>query len=137
MYTGDFLERVILYIHGKGGSHLEAEQYRKSCSGFDITGVNYTDDFPWIVEEQIKAIIDIVRRKDLTDVAILVPHNEMVKIVGEYLSDLNINFEQKYSDKRDYFNNKENLDFSTTNLKVMTYHSAKGLQFETVFLPMI
>lgn len=89
------------------------------------------------VEEQIKAIIDIVRRKDLTDVAILVPHNEMVKIVGEYLSDLNINFEQKYSDKRDYFNNKENLDFSTTNLKVMTYHSAKGLQFETVFLPMI
>ena len=54
MYTGDFLERVILYIHGKGGSHLEAEQYRKSCSGFDITGVNYTDDFPWIVEEQIK-----------------------------------------------------------------------------------
>lgn len=58
MYTGDFLERVILYIHGKGGSHLEAEQYRKSCSGFDITGVNYTDDFPWIVEEQIKEAYD-------------------------------------------------------------------------------
>ena len=59
MYTGDFLERVILYIHGKGGSHLEAEQYRKSCSGFDITGVNYTEDFPWIVEEQIKEALKL------------------------------------------------------------------------------
>lgn len=54
MYMGDLLGKIILYIHGKGGSHLEAEQYRKSCSDFDITGVNYTDDFPWIVEKQIR-----------------------------------------------------------------------------------
>ena len=46
---GDLLGKIILYIHGKGGSHLEAEQYRKSCSDFDITGVNYIHDFSWIV----------------------------------------------------------------------------------------
>lgn len=24
---GDFLKKAILYVHGKGGSYLEAEQY--------------------------------------------------------------------------------------------------------------
>jgi superfamily I DNA/RNA helicase len=28
------------------------------------------------------------------------------------------------------------LDFTTENPKLMTYHSAKGLQFEAVFIPM-
>jgi superfamily I DNA/RNA helicase len=28
------------------------------------------------------------------------------------------------------------LDFKTDNPKLMTYHSAKGLQFEAVFIPM-
>ena len=43
----------------------------------------------------------------------------------------------KYDDKVDFRNSKNNLDFSTTNPKVMTYHSAKGLQFEAVILPYI
>lgn len=89
------------------------------------------------VEAQIKAITEIVKRDDLTDVAILVPNNEMVKVVGNNLNRLNVNFEQKYTDKIDYFNSKETLNFSTTNIKVVTYHSAKGLQFETIFMPMV
>ena len=48
------MEKVILYIHGKGGSHLEAEQYKKNCSGFDIIGIDYNDYLPWIVQNQIK-----------------------------------------------------------------------------------
>ena len=51
---GDILKKVILYIHGKGGSHLEAEQYKKNCSGFDIIGIDYNDYLPWIVQNQIK-----------------------------------------------------------------------------------
>jgi len=99
-------------------------------------------EIPYILEydsvkDQIKAIQSIVKRRELTDVAILVPHNEMVKTVGDHLKELGVNFEQKYQDKEDWHNNKETLNFSTTNIKVMTYHSAKGLQFETVFLPMI
>lgn len=88
-------------------------------------------------KEQIKAICDIVKNKDLTDVAILVPENNMVKAVGNILTELGVNFEQKYADKEDWHKSKETLNFSTTNIKVMTYHSAKGLQFEAVFLPMI
>ena len=41
----------------------------------------------------------------------------------------------KYDDKNDFRNSINNLDFTTDNPKVMTYHSAKGLQFGTVFLP--
>ena len=44
------MKKVILYIHGKGGSHLEAEQYKKKCSGFDMIGIDYNDYLPWIVQ---------------------------------------------------------------------------------------
>lgn len=52
------LKKAALYIHGKGGSHLEAEQYQKNCPGFDMIGVDYPVDFPWIVQNQIKEAYD-------------------------------------------------------------------------------
>lgn len=54
------MKKAILYIHGKGGSYLEAEQYRKNCPGFDIIGIDYNEYFPWIVQEQIKTAYDRV-----------------------------------------------------------------------------
>ncbi len=33
---------------------MEAEQYKKNCSGFDIIGIDYNDYLPWIVQNQIK-----------------------------------------------------------------------------------
>lgn len=47
------------------------------------------------------------------------------------------NYELRYNDKEDFRNCHDSLNFASTNPKVMTYHSAKGLQFETVFLPYI
>ena len=59
------MKKGILYIHGKGGSYLEAEQYRKNCTGFEIIGVDYDIDYPWIVENKIKAAYnDIVDKYD-------------------------------------------------------------------------
>lgn len=49
------MKKAILYIHGKGGNHLEAEQYKKNCLGFDIIGIDYNDYFPWIAQNQIQA----------------------------------------------------------------------------------
>ncbi|MDL2324119.1 alpha/beta hydrolase [Ruminococcaceae bacterium OttesenSCG-928-A16] len=49
------LKKAILYIHGKNGSHLEAENYKQNCVGFDIIGVDYDGYLPWVVEPQIKA----------------------------------------------------------------------------------
>lgn len=54
------MKRIILYIHGKGGSYLEAEQYKKNCLGFDIIGIDYNDYFPWIVQNQIQSVYDKV-----------------------------------------------------------------------------
>lgn len=73
----------------------------------------------------------------MSDVAILLPHNDDVKLVSGILNDIQVNHELKYSDRNDYHNSIENLNFATTLPKVMTYHSAKGLQFETVFLPCV
>lgn len=52
------MKKVILYIHGKGGSYLEAERYKKNCLGFDIIGIDYNDYLPWIVQNQIKSVYD-------------------------------------------------------------------------------
>lgn len=82
-------------------------------------------------QDQIEAIYSIIKNRHLTDVAILLPHNSDVKIVYERLKSLGGNYEMRYREDGEH----DTLDFSSTNPKIMTYHSAKGLQFETVFLP--
>ncbi len=66
--------------------------------------------------------------------AILLPHNIEVKQVHELLERWGVKHECRYEED-DWHNSVDTLDFNTTNPKVMMYHSAKGLQFETVFLP--
>lgn len=84
-------------------------------------------------EEQVKAIAKLIGRCD--DVAILLPHNDYVKQMGDMLKAQHVNVEMKYTDQADWRNSIDSLKFDTTNPKIMTYHSAKGLQFETVILP--
>lgn len=86
-------------------------------------------------QEQIEAIYRIIKNQHLTDVAILLPHNSDVKIVYDKLSALGGNYEMKYDDRENWRQSQDTLNFNSTNPKIMTYHSAKGLQFETVFLP--
>lgn len=86
-------------------------------------------------ESQVDAIAKMINVGNVDDVGILVPHNEDVKKVHDLLKQKNINHELKYDDKIDFRNSINNLDFTTDNPKIMTYHSAKGLQFGTVFLP--
>lgn len=57
------MKKAILYIHGKGGNASEAAQYQKNCPGFDLIGVDYQDDFPWIVQSKIKAACDELFQK--------------------------------------------------------------------------
>lgn len=85
-------------------------------------------------EEQLKSIKHLVSNGS-EDVAVLLPHNDMVKDVGYQLNNLGMNVEMRYNDRVDWRNSKDTLNFNSSNPKVMTYHSAKGLQFEHVFLP--
>lgn len=57
------MEKVILYIHGKGGNYLEGEQYKKNCPDYDIVGVDYTEELPWLVREKIQAVYDMLKKE--------------------------------------------------------------------------
>ena len=41
------MKRLVLYIHGKGGSPLEAEHYKSLFLGYDVVGFDYYADTPW------------------------------------------------------------------------------------------
>jgi len=122
--------RIAQYV----GIDLEAydERTYKSKETAIPKFIRYSD-----LNAQIKAIASIIQRSSLTDVGILLPHNKDVRGVSALLNSYGINHEAKYEDKEDWRSSVNSLNFSTTNPKVMTYHSAKGLQFEAVFLPAI
>ena len=88
-------------------------------------------------EDQVRAIARIISARNLTDVGILVPRNEAILKMSQLLNNAGINHEIRYNDKADYHNSIDTLNFNSTNPKLMTYHSAKGLQFESVFLPYV
>jgi len=85
-------------------------------------------------DAQVTAIAEIIKRRDLSDIAVLVGTNKEVEKVGSIFRNLKVDFECKY--KRDD-ESWDNLNFQTLLPKIMTYHSAKGLQFEAVFMPFI
>lgn len=57
------MKQVILYIHGKGGSHLEGARYQKNCPGFDLVGVDYNGTLPWVVQRQLQEAYDEARKQ--------------------------------------------------------------------------
>lgn len=86
-------------------------------------------------KSQIEAIIDIITKKKMRNVGILVPNNDLVLSTMKYLNEMNFACEFKYNAGYNDKRNRVTLDFKTDIPKLMTYHSAKGLQFEAVFLP--
>lgn len=85
-------------------------------------------------DQQIDAIHRIIKNRNLSDVAILLPLNKDVKSVYEKLKEKGLNYEARYKASGC---SSDNLNFNSTNPKILTYHSAKGLQFETVFIPFL
>ena len=56
------MNKAILYIHGKGGSFKEARQYEKNCEGYEVIGIDYDIDFPWVVDDRIKKEYDKINK---------------------------------------------------------------------------
>ncbi len=84
-------------------------------------------------ESQYDTIINIIKSKHYEDVGILFRHNVEVKKAFDYFTRKGMTVEAKYDLNMN--EKKMSLDFSSDNPKLMTYHSAKGLQFEAVFIP--
>ena len=57
------MKKVLLYIHGKGGSAQEAERYRPLCPAYDVVGVDYQGQLPWEVGGQLRAAWEQARRQ--------------------------------------------------------------------------
>lgn len=55
------MKKAIIYVHGKGGSALEAENFKKNCPGFDMIGIDYQEYLPWIVREKIQIKYDEIK----------------------------------------------------------------------------
>lgn len=84
------------------------------------------------LEQQLDAAMEQIINRQITDAAIMFKTNIMVQRAYDYLRGQGHTVEAKY----DYEgNSRMDLDFDSDNPKLMTYHSAKGLQFEAVFLP--
>ena len=91
-------------------------------------------------DEQITAIQSLIEKYtrnifDNQTIGILLPSNDLVIKICQKLQELDIPCEFKYTDDNsDRF--VDTLDFESFLPKLMTYHSAKGLQFDVVILPM-
>lgn len=79
-------------------------------------------------DDEFDNIIKLIKNKGLEDVGILFRNNKEVESAVSYFKRNGLEVESKIGEKMD-------LNFSTDKPKLMTYHSAKGLQFENVFIP--
>lgn len=54
---------AVIYIHGKGGSAAEAEQYRHLFSAADVFGIDYKSFTPWDAGKEIREAITEISEK--------------------------------------------------------------------------
>lgn len=87
-------------------------------------------------DAQILAIDELVKEFRGCSIGILLPSNELVLKICESLQRVGQNFEFKYTSKLNDKKGVSTLSFNNSIPKIMTYHSAKGLQFDVVVLPM-
>ena len=83
-------------------------------------------------EDELNWIIDIINNEKLKDVGILLPLNSQVKYVFDFFQSKGMRAGVRYKQNKKVY---ESLDFKGNIPNIMPYHSSKGLQFETVFLP--
>ena len=108
-------------------------EYVNPSDNLEARCQNEGNDMPKIFEyysfeEQLDAIDSIIKARGFKDVGILLRSNPDVQTAYDYLRQKG-NYEYRQTDKED------TLNFNSDNPKIMTYHNAKGLQFEAVFLP--
>ena len=95
--------------------------------------------------EELEFIFKTINMESLDDVAILVPENGDIKFVHDFFNDKKIDTQVKYtvdipenkmSGTYPTFRAIDSLDFSNNDLPcILTYHSAKGTEFDNVFIP--
>ena len=58
------MQKIILYVHGKGGSSQEVNRFAGNLKGFDVLGVDYDNSYlPQIVKPQIQEAYNMIHEK--------------------------------------------------------------------------
>ena len=138
LFTNYRLPRAVAKItQGYVGVNVEPYSER--------TYVNDASLLPSIVkyddkEAQVITVAEMMELHKGKSIGIFLPDNSMVLEFCNQLSSLDVPFEFKYelqkaSGKKCGYEPYNTLDFTNILPKVMTYHSAKGLQFDIVILP--
>lgn len=123
---------VAKYVNDQGG--------KKNDPLFVSRCTNKDGEKPRIIEcsgiyDQYNTILPFIEKihQQYKKIGILFRHNKQVKKAYEYFrTHSNIDFDVKYSRGRD--NKVFEMDFKNDNPKLMTYHSAKGIQFSYVII---
>lgn len=97
------------------------------------------------IDNQLDEIVSIIKNSSLSNVGILMPYNTCqkainacgneklsVEYVKDYLIKKGVAVEFKYNANKA---TEMDLDFHSSNPKIMTWWCAKGLQFKDVFIP--
>lgn len=50
--------KIVLYIHGKGGSAAESRHYEALLPGWNVVGLSYTASTPWEAKEEFSRAFD-------------------------------------------------------------------------------
>lgn len=138
LYTNYRLPRTVAKIT-QGYVGVNAEPYSdriyKNNSSILPCIIKHTDP-----DAQTLYVAGIISENQDKSIGILLPDNAAVLEFCEQLSLLDVKFEFKYElkkakGKKSGYQPFNTLDFSNLNPKIMTYHSAKGLQFDIVILP--
>lgn len=81
-------------------------------------------------EEELDAIMKIIRNRRFEDVGIFYRNDKDVERAYNYFRNHNFNVEARFSGGR-----VDDLNFNSSNPKLLNYYNSKGLQFESVFMP--
>ena len=57
------MRKLVVYIHGKGGSAAEAEHYKKLFPAYDIIGFDYQAQTPWDAVSEFTAFFTPLRQQ--------------------------------------------------------------------------
>ncbi len=57
------MEKLAVYIHGKGGTKDEAEHYKPLLKGYEVIGLDYAAKTPWEAKEEFPKFFEPLRGK--------------------------------------------------------------------------
>lgn len=57
------MKKGVVYVHGKGGSPLEAERFRPLFPDCDVLGFDYRSETPWEAKTEFPLFFDLLKRQ--------------------------------------------------------------------------